>query len=183
MSQIGDKQPSLKIDLLTDFANRANEEIGKFKMPDFFLSPEKMMAGGWVLDSLVWDSIRYGNAELNKVPNDKRGVYAFVVNQPSALLPPHGYVLYIGIAGRDSERPLRERYRDYLNQRKVLKRSAIAYMIANWREVLRFFFAPVADDFSSQDLKQLEIQLNTALLPPYSKADVEAEVRKMRRAF
>ena len=25
------------------------------------------MASGWVLDSLEWDSIRYGNAELDKV--------------------------------------------------------------------------------------------------------------------
>ncbi len=141
------------------------------------------MANDQVVNQLTWSSIKYGDAEVHKVPDDKRGVYAFAICQPSKLLPPHGYVLYIGIAGKDSNRPLRERYKDYLNGKRVMKRKKIAFMIGNWHQVLRFFYAPVDEAVSTEDLQRLEIHLNTALLPPYSDRDMVAEVRDMRRAF
>ena len=172
----------MNLDLPIDFANRASEEIGRFGI-EFTLSPSLMMANDYVVNPLAWSSIKYGEAEIHKVPHDKRGVYAFAICQPSRVLPPHGYVLYIGIAGKDSDRPLRERYRDYLNAKRVMKRKKIAFMIGNWNEVLRFFFAPVDDAVSTDDLQTLEMQLNTALLPPYSDRDMVAEVREMRRAF
>ena len=172
----------MKLDLPIDFANRASEVIGRYRIT-FNLAPALLMAGDYDLNQLSWYSIEYGEAEIQKVPDDKRGVYAFAVCRPSDVLPPHGYVLYIGIAGKDSNRPLRERYRDYLNNKKIMKRTKIAMMIGNWYEVLRFFYAPVDDALSTEDLQNLERQLNTALLPPYSERDMVAEVRDMRRAF
>ena len=173
----------MKLDDLIDFANEANREIAKYMVP-VILSPEKMTADEYAIPTLAWDSISYGNAELDRVPNDKRGVYAFSVCRNNNPLPPHGYVLYIGIAGRDSNRSLRDRYRDYLNEKKVLKRGPrIARMIGTWHEVLRFFFAPVPDEVSSDDLKTLEKQLNTALMPPFSEGDLEADTKRKRRAF
>lgn len=172
----------MKLDSLIDFANQATAEIAKFTV-NMTLSPEKMMENGYPIPDLDWHSIRYGDAEINQVPNNRRGVYAFAVCQHSDVLPPHGYILYLGIAGRDSERPLRARYRDYLNEKKVIKRDRIARMIGTWHEVLRFFFAPVDDDFSSDDLKSLETQLNTALMPPFSEGDLKADTRRKRRAF
>ena len=56
-------------------------------------------------------------------------------------------------------------------------------MIGTWNEVLRFFFAPVGDEVSSEDLKTLEQQLNTALMPPFSEGDLEADTKRKRRAF
>ena len=172
----------MKLDSLIDFANDATDEIAKYTVP-VTLSPHKLIANGRAIPALDWNSISYGDAELNKVPADKRGVYAFAVCQRSDVLPPHGYILYIGIAGRDSKRPLRERYKDYLNEKKVMKRARIARMIGTWHEVLRFFFAPVDDNVSSEDLKILEQQLNTALLPPFSEGDLVAETKQKRRAF
>jgi len=172
----------LDLNSLIDFANEATEEIAKYTVP-VILSPEKMMANGHAIDALAWDSISYGDEELGKVPADKRGIYAFAICRNNDVLPPHGYVLYIGIAGRDSERPLRDRYKDYLNAKKVKKRARIARMIGTWHQVLRFYFAPIDDDISSNDLKTLEKQLNTALLPPFAEGDLEAEIKKKRRAF
>ena len=172
----------MNIDSLIDFANKARTEIAEFKVP-FVLSPEKMMAGGHAVPTLTWESVRYGDEEVDRVPNDRRGIYAFVVCHNDEVMPPHGYILYIGIAGRDSDRPLRERYKDYLNVRKVAKRDQIALMIGTWHQVLRFFFAPVEDDVSSEDLKTLEEQLNTALMPPFADRDLEANTKRMRRAF
>ena len=172
----------MDLNSLIDFANEATEEIAKYTVP-VTLSPEKMMVNEHVIGALAWDSISYGDEELERVPADKRGIYAFVVCRNNDVLPPHGYVLYIGIAGRDSERALRDRYKDYLNAKKVKKRARIARMIGTWHPVLRFYFAPIDDDVSSDDLLALEKQLNMALMPPFSEGDLEADTKQKRRAF
>lgn len=172
----------MKLDTLIDFANEATNEIAKFQV-SVVLSPATLMAQEYTFTALNWDSISYGDAELARVPANRRGVYAFAVCQNDNVLPPHGYILYIGMAGRDSNRPLRERYKDYLNERKVIKRAGIARMIGTWHQVLRFFFAPVEDSVSSEDLKTLEKQLNTALMPPFAEGDLEADTKRKRRAF
>ena len=56
-------------------------------------------------------------------------------------------------------------------------------MIGTWHEVLRFYFAPVEDDVSTEDLQEIEKQLNTALMPSFSKGDLEADAKKKRSAF
>ena len=167
---------------IIDFANRAHQELGRYKLT-FTLPPNHMKATDYVFDSLHWDSILYGEDELEKVPDDKRGMYAFAICESNAVLPPHGYILYIGIAGRDSDRSLRARYKDYLNPRRACKRESIARMIGDWHEILRFFFAPVDDKVTSDQLKKLEKQLNTALVPPFSKGDLSADTKRKQRAF
>ena len=172
----------MTLDLPIDFANRASQDIGRFRIT-FTLSPTQMMTDDYVVNQLTWYSIKYGKAQINEVPDDKRGVYAFVICQPNMILPSHGYVLYIGIAGKNSNRPLRERYKDYLNSKRIMKRTKIAFMIGNWHKILRFYYAPIDDVVSTDDLQRLELQLNTALLPPFSDRDMVADVRDMRRAF
>lgn len=172
----------MDLDSLIDFANEATETIAKHKV-SVILSPKHILAEDYAIAALSWDSIDYGEDEIEKVPADKRGIYAFVVCKNNDVLPSHGYVLYIGIAGRDSERPLRARYKDYLNAKTVRKRAGIARMIGTWHSVLRFFFAPIDDNVPSDDLKEIEKQLNTALMPPFSKGDLEADIRQQRRAF
>ena len=173
----------LNVDNLRDFANRAAGEIAKNEYKTY-LSPQRLMKNELQFNSLSLDSIGFDNsAELLKVPDDKRGIYAFAICHMSDVLPPHGYILYIGIAGHDSKRSLRDRYKDYLNERTVQKRDRIARMIGTWYEVLRFYFAPVGDDLSSDDLKKIERQLNTALLPPFSVGDIDADVKSQLRAY
>jgi len=119
----------LDLTLLRDFADNAVNQIAKFEI-SMVLSPEEMMKGKYIIPVLNWDSVSYGKEELDKTPNDKQGIYAFVICQNNDVLPPHGYILYIGIAGKNSNRSLRDRYKDYLNQKKIIKHSAkIARMI------------------------------------------------------
>ena len=167
---------------ITDFVEQANNEIGKFQVT-MTLSPTKLAFDDFRVTSLAWESIKYGKDEIDKIPNDKRGIYAFSIHHPSQVLPPHGHILYIGIAGRNSNRSLKARYKDYLNPRIVIKRGRIARMIGTWREVLRFHFAPIDDSMTSEQLEQLEKDLNTALLPPFSEGDLDADTKKKRRAF
>lgn len=174
----------MRFDQLRDFANEANLEFGNFRL-QFILSPDKMRRDDFDVDELCWDSIHFGDrAEVSKIPDDKRGIYALAICHPSKVLPPHGYVIYIGIAGQKSNRSLRERYKDYLNQGRVQKeRPRLARAIGVWQDVLRFYFAPVGPRLSSKDLERLEKQVNTALLPPCSPGDLEASTKQKIRAF
>lgn len=167
---------------IRDFADCAHREIGKYRLT-VTLSPDKMMMNQYDVDVISWESILYGKSELAKIPDNKRGIYAFAICHENKVLPPHTYVLYIGIAGKDSDRSLRERYKDYLNECKILKRPGITRMIADWQPVLRFYFASVDENVSSEELKRLERQLNTALMPPFSEGDLEADTRRKRKAF
>lgn len=169
-------------DEVDDFNRGVNEEIAAFSTR-VFLNPDKMLVDDFTVSKLVWHTIKFETGDIKQVPDDKRGVYAFSVQVESQVLPPHGYILYMGIAGRNSSRSLRERYQDYLYPKKVIKRAAISRVMGNWRRVLQFVFAPVDDTVTTEDLERLEIQLNTALIPPYSVMDIDAEVRAQRRAW
>lgn len=79
------------------------------------------MADDYGLDQLAWDSVLYGDAEVINVPDDRRGVYAFAICHDNNVLPPNCCTLYVGIAGRKSHRPLRDRY---LNAKKSAKAGA-----------------------------------------------------------
>lgn len=167
---------------VVDFVDQAHQEVGKFRI-EITLAPEKLMAESYCVNALDWSSVLYGEAQIEEIPNDQRGVYAFAVCHENDVLPPYGCVLYLGIAGRDSNRSLRQRYKDYLNAKKVLKRDRIARMIGTWHRVLRFYFAPVGNDMTAADLKALEKQLNSALMPAFSAGDLDAGTRRKRRAF
>ena len=60
----------MSFDLLGDFANEANREVGNFRL-DFILSPDKMQRDDYDVEALTWDSIRFGDAaeiDLNEAP-------------------------------------------------------------------------------------------------------------------
>ena len=166
-----------------DFATQAHDDLGRYRVTNTILAPQHITFDAYAVSHLHWQSVRYQDTDLQKVPDNRKGVYAFTIREDSQVLPPHGYVLYIGAAGITSGRSLRDRYGDYRTPQKILKRSKIAMMIGTWHEVLQFMFAPVDHDFTTAELKELEKQLNTALLPPYSQQDLHATVRRQRRAF
>ncbi|TGG91793.1 hypothetical protein E4656_15530 [Natronospirillum operosum] len=167
---------------LEDFANEAANDIAKYTI-SVVLNPDKLTGEEYSISNLSWSSIKYGSDDIEQVPDDQRGIYAFAICYDNEILPPHGYILYIGIAGRNSSRSLRERYKDYLNERKVYKRARIARMIGNWHSVLRFYYAPISSDVTSDELQEIEKELNSALLPTFSEGDLEADIKRKRRAY
>ena len=173
----------------TDFSSMrqrldaANRDISDFKQW-FILNPSRLMEENFVVEKLNWKSVSFNNeAEISKIPDDKRGIYAFVICWENDILPQNGYVLYVGIAGKNSNRSLRARYKDYLSITKVQDRTRIARAIGLWEDVLKFFFAPIDDNIESKDLQLLERQMNEALLPPCCERDFDAETRQKMRAF
>lgn len=161
----------------------AAAEVQNYKI-EFTLNAERISSLVSSSSPLQWNSIKFDDpTQVHNIPDDKRGVYAFVVAADSRFLPTHGYIMYIGIAGRRSQRSLRARYKDYLDTNKVLDRPNVMGMVATWHDVLRFFFAPVDNQMTSAQLESLERTLNSVWMPPYVDRDVDATTRKMRRAF
>jgi len=128
---------------------------------------------------LDWIGVQFDHANANEVPNG-RGVYAFIVEETGKGLPPHGYVMYVGKAG-DGAHSLRKRFRDYFQDIKRPKRPSIYNMLNQWGDVLSFYFAEIHNP--DVQLTDLETALNDALLPPFSKNDFSAGVRKAINAF
>lgn len=131
---------------------------------------------------LRWIPIPF-TSNNKKLVAAKRGVYAFVVKSEFSDLPTHGYVMYMGITGNDSEaRNLRIRYSDYLIHKKLIKpkkRIGIHHMLNIWTDCLYFYFAPVP---RPHDLGAIEIALNDCLVPPFVRDDFSAEVRGAKAA-
>ncbi|MEE9454666.1 MAG: hypothetical protein V3V13_09835 [Paracoccaceae bacterium] len=170
------------INQLEEYNDSAIENFVRYKV-NHSISPIRLKKNPFKVANLDWSHVPYGDGQVDDVPDDKRGIYAFSITTDSPVLPPHGYILYIGIAGHNSMRSLRSRYKDYLNTKKVIKRAHINRMIVTWNDVLRFCFAPINNDVSAADLIELEKELNDALMPPFSRGDMSAELKAARRAF
>ncbi len=174
---------ALDLDKLCVTLDAAAEVVHKYKV-EFTLNTDRIASLTPPPVPLHWNSIKFDDpSEIHNIPNDRRGIYAFVVAAGDQPSPTHGYIMYIGIAGVKGNRSLRERYRDYLSTTKVLNRPKLMRMFATWHDVLRFFFAPVDSGVTPADLKSLEKTLNTAWMPPCVEQDIDATTRKMRRAF
>ncbi|MDE0348828.1 MAG: hypothetical protein OXM56_03880 [Gammaproteobacteria bacterium] len=171
---------SLDLVVLAHENDAAVASIKKYEL-EFILNTQKISDLDGSENPLTWNSIGFGKQEIDKVPADKEGIYAFVISDPRTFLPPHGYIMYIGLSGRDSFRSLHDRYSDYFKQSELQRRPRIKRMIVQWHSLLRFHFAPV--DLPRAELKALEKRLITAFLPPCCRGDIEAGTRKMMDAF
>jgi hypothetical protein len=131
---------------------------------------------------LAWRKVKFSEANTSTIPTAK-GIYAFVVqfHDDAVLpihLPSHGYVMYVGIT---PDRTLRERYRDYLRDKRRPKRWSVYSMLNKWSDDCFFYYSAVTDP--GVDLRALEIALNDAIIPPYVTMDFSAEVRKLVRVL
>jgi len=144
----------------------------------FRLVPEQICGFSCGAD-LEWFVVRFTSSNANSVP-DGRGVYAFVVDQTDIGLPPHGYVMYIGKAG-DGRNTLRKRFKSYFQEKKRIKRPHIHLMLNQWEQVLSFYYAEI--NAPGIRLTDVEVALNDALLPPFSKNDFSASIRAAINAF
>lgn len=156
------------------------DELRKFKMT-FVVSPKNWQNFSTPVP-LNWVSVRFTSANRISVPTEK-GVYAFVIGHHDTGLPPHGYPMYVGQTGHDSNQTLRLRYGVYLSDQKSKsdKRPKVKELLTRWKDCLFFYYAPVTDRRYS--LKKLEAALNDSLIPPCSTNDFSAGVRTAVRAL
>jgi hypothetical protein len=124
---------------------------------------------------LQWTVVPFDAASTNGV-SDQPGVYAFVIQPQTAFTLPTSYLMYIG----KSDRPLRQRYRDYLRERDADDiRPKLLRILPLYGGHLFFAFAPAPDGVSPAEIEQA---LLSAFIPPGNDR-IDAQVHRIRKAF
>lgn len=123
---------------------------------------------------LNWKCVKFEKDNRDQIPS-KKGIYAFFVEPRIANLPSHGYLMYIGQTGQDSNHHLRKRFGDYIGKRESTKRHSIKYLLNTWRGYLYFYYAEVDPD--QINLKQLETILLDTFTPPFVKEGFSGKIK------
>lgn len=139
----------------------------------FFLWKEQWDAYTDPPIGLDWQYVKFESNNANQVPTEK-GIYAFFIEPRISNFPAHGYLIYLGQTGHESERDLQKRFRDYLYYKRHPKRRRIHLMLNTWENYLYFYYVKV--DPADMDLKQLERMLLDTFTPPFVERGYSAEV-------
>jgi hypothetical protein len=150
----------------------------RFYREDRFIFHPEHWSGFKSAITLTWHGVRFTAANATSIPNNKMGVYSFVVTPGIAQHPACHYLLYIGMV---STSDFRTRYRNYLQERtKPKPRDHIVMMLDRWEKHLWFYYAEVSGKIV---IEELEKQLIIAYLPPANREWPAAISSVMRMAF
>jgi hypothetical protein len=123
-------------------------------------------------NALTWQVVKFGTPAGN-LPNDKIGVYCFVIEPKVAGIPCGGLIVYVGRA-RNS---FRTRYREYVGEQKnATKRPKVVMMLNLWKDHLSYYYAELPNP---AECSAEEERLLTALVPIFNSsfpAKVQAKV-------
>lgn len=145
----------------------------------FCLSPSQWQLYGRA-DGLQWTTIQFTEANRQLVPQSA-GLYAFSISPAVSDIFEHHYLMYIGQAGFNSANTLYKRYQDYITPSKVARRPKILRMKELWPDNICYSYTVV--DVATTNLKDIETELNDALIPPCVTGDFSTEIRRAKKAF
>jgi hypothetical protein len=151
-------------------------ELRKYCIDQIILSPEKWKT--YINPTpLDWHVVRFNKEAKNQIPNDKGGVYSFVLKPNIARHTDCSYLLYIGKAKQQS---LRKRFLQYFSEKTKPKgRPRVQRMLVLWEEYLWFCYSTVDD---TDQISTIERDLIGAYVPPIND-DYPAEIRQAMKAW
>ncbi len=126
---------------------------------------------------LNWKCVKFEENSRHLIPSEK-GIYAFIVDPEITPFPSHRYLMYIGQAGHKSNRNLRRRFSDYLNEKKRVKRMSINYLLNTWQGYVYFCFTVI--DPNETNIRELERKLLDTFIPPFSSKGYSAKIGEIR---
>jgi excinuclease UvrABC nuclease subunit len=133
----------------------------------------------WKLHDLAlildWQEIPFRSDCVDQVPNEP-GVYAFYIQPRLPSKESASYLMYVG----ETERPLRQRFREYLRESgSATGRPKLSAMLPLYEGFLYFHCSVVV---SPEIPEQIESQLQETYLPPWNDR-FPASVSRVMRAF
>jgi len=147
----------------------------------------------FLIDPLNWEkfyprSSRYNynwkEFKFSDLPNldrliksDDPGVYIFYIKPPALINDLPKFVLYVGI----SNRPLKERLKDYFNLSKIKKRENIHKMLQLYYDHIYVCYSVLS--IGSTELSKLEKALHGFFYPIEARRDFPAELKKAQKAW
>ena len=135
---------------------------------------------------LTWDEFKY--SDINKpdsidkiITNDDIGVYIFIIRGKDLFLDMPKYVFYVGIAGEGgSNRPLKERLKDYFRLETIKKRKKVHRMLSMYHPNVYVKYATTTMPY--KDLEELEVNLHGYFYPICNERDFPIELKEEREA-
>jgi hypothetical protein len=124
---------------------------------------------------LTWTVVPFTTESVAAVSAEP-GVYAFIIRPQTPLTLDTSYLMYIGM----TDRPLVQRYRDYLRERDSDQiRPKLLRILPLYGPHLFFAFAPTPDGSTPEAVEQ---SLLSAFIPPGNDR-IDAHVNRIRKAF
>jgi excinuclease UvrABC nuclease subunit len=116
------------------------------------------------------------NPQLNTIPNDKGGIYLFLVK--SNIIPEsHLYLMYVGRAHISTTQNLRKRCSQYPVEKK---RPKIKRMIEQWGKYLYIKYLPLENNTT---IDNVESELINKILPPFNDEIPDQKISAAVKAF
>jgi len=151
-------------------------DLKKYHIDRVILSPERWASFATPVQ-LSWAVVKFDQSQQDHIPDDKGGVYTFVVKPGITDHPECAYLLYVGKAEQQS---LRKRFVQYFYERNARKgRPKVQKMLNLWERHLWFCYATIEDTNQISDIEQ---SLIGAYLPPMND-EFPAEVRRAMKAW
>jgi hypothetical protein len=138
---------------------------------------------------LNWQEYRYADVrtadELDaQITSNESGIYIFYVRPNRLICSFPRFAFYVGISNEhNSQRPLRDRLKDYLPSRvrAKAKRDNIDQMLQLYYGVLWVTYA--CTDLQSAQLMDLESKLHGFLFPCYARRDYPDDIKTQIKRF
>ena len=159
--------------LLNDLIAAPNRLIGHDYT--FVLWPQQWAAYN-LSDPFNWEIHPFQRDQVEKIPSDP-GIYSFVI-QPRVAAHPHcSYLMYVG----KTERPLRERFREYFNERQKVEtgRPKIVRLLNQYQDYLHFCCSAITE---TDRISEIEEALLNAFIPPCND-QYPAAIHRPMKAF
>jgi hypothetical protein len=137
--------------------------------------------------NLNWVEFKYDSIEdlahIDRIVNlDDTGFYMFIVKPNNCIYDMPKNVFYIGMSGEyNSNRPLRERLKDYFRLDKVKKRDAVMRLLQKYYPNVYVAYSLYNAD--TDILKQIETSLIGFFYPLCNKDDFPIELKQDKKAF
>lgn len=148
-------------------------ELKDYRLWRMVLSPTQWQSCK-VPVKLAWRAVKFHRGNTNRVPNDARGVYTFVVKPGIADHPSCSYLMYVGKAQKQM---LRDRFCQYFVEKakgEKSRRPHVTEMLWKWEGFLWFYYAEISN---TTKIKGVEDELLAAYLPP-SNRTLPSRVRR-----
>lgn len=165
-------------DILTPSAN-AGLTVTDYHLKRMIIAPTQWAVCNLPVNLNWQPPIQFNASNKGLVPNNKSGVYSFVVQPGIANHPCCSYLLYIGKAKSQS---FQSRYGQYLTEQRagqLSRRPHVTEMLEKWSGYLWFCYAEIDDN---QQIDVVEDMLLEAYLPPTNK-DFPAHIGHVLRRF
>lgn len=137
--------------------------------------------------TLIWQEFRYRDALARndidtQIPSNDPGLYIFYVRPEDLLYQFPRLPLYVGISNATgTNRPLRERLKEYMNLGTVKKRNNVHQMLQLYYDHVWVAYSHLS--IPSSDMLQLETNIHDFLCPPFGRSAYSLSVKASQRAW